>query len=336
MKTPLISVIIPVYNRANIILETLDSIKEQTFSNWECIIIDDGSNDNLLEILEDYVKNDSRFTFDTRPKERLKGGNASRNYGFEISKGEFINWFDSDDLMLPDFLEKKISVLNDNKELDFCACYSKLFSGTVEQIKKIEKPFVLNSTNYLEDYMLHGLYFDTASPLWRRSFLKKQHLLFDESLLRSQERDFHLRALSKNPKYHYLDKALFLSREGFANSITKNSSKNVKFQLSNYKYYDKAFRIVKESDIPSEKIRAYIFYRQSENYYSLFQVNKDIGFRKLFFAFKHFKSLIHYCFYSNISSKYYFKLLLGLFSILFFKRGYTCFYFPEFNFRNYE
>ncbi|WP_405605388.1 glycosyltransferase family 2 protein [Polaribacter sp. Asnod1-A03] len=332
----LISIIIPVYNRANIIHETLDSIKKQTYSYWECIIVDDGSTDNLNEIIDNYIKSDFRFKFDKRPKERLKGGNASRNYGFEISKGEFINWFDSDDIMLPDFLENKISVLNNNKELDFCACYSKLFSGSVDNIKKTEKPFVLNSNNYLEDYLLNGLYFDTASPLWRRSFLNENNLLFDESLLRSQERDFHLRVLSKKPKYNYLDEALFLSREGVGNSITKNFTKNFKLQLSNFKFYDKAFSVVKKRGINTKKILSYIFYRQSVNYYSLFQVNKENTLKKVVFAIKYFKYLIKYCFYSNLNIMYFFKLFLGFFSLLFFKRGYKYFYFPEFNFRSYD
>ena len=111
METPLVSIIIPTFNRAHLIGETLDSIMAQTYTNWECIIVDDGSTDNTSEIVGGYVEKDPRFQYHHRPKDRLPGGNAARNYGFEVSKGEYVNWFDSDDIMLPDFLQKKIDLI---------------------------------------------------------------------------------------------------------------------------------------------------------------------------------------------------------------------------------
>ena len=102
----LVSIIIPTYNRAHLIGETLDSILAQTYTNWECIIIDDGSSDDTLEVIDNYIKKDNRFQYYRRPVERSKGPNVCRNFGYELSKGEYINWFDSDDVMLPTFLEK--------------------------------------------------------------------------------------------------------------------------------------------------------------------------------------------------------------------------------------
>src|SRR6187431_937929 len=99
MSFQVISIIIPTYNRANLIGETLDSILAQTYQNWECIIVDDGSDDNTEEVVNSYVKKDSRFQYHQRPHDRPRGGNAARNYGFELSKGEFVNWFDDDDVM---------------------------------------------------------------------------------------------------------------------------------------------------------------------------------------------------------------------------------------------
>ena len=99
MTKGLVSIIIPTFNRADIIHETLDSIKLQTYEKWECIIVDDGSNDNSIMVINEFVKTDNRFKFYDRPINKLKGANSCRNYGFEKSKGEFINWFDSDDIM---------------------------------------------------------------------------------------------------------------------------------------------------------------------------------------------------------------------------------------------
>ncbi len=83
----------------------------QTYQNWECIVVDDGSTDRTKTVVQGYVKKDTRFILVDRPETHQPGGNGARNYGFEISKGDYIQWFDSDDLMQPDFLSEKINSL---------------------------------------------------------------------------------------------------------------------------------------------------------------------------------------------------------------------------------
>ena len=112
--TPLISIIIPTYNRAHLISETLDSVLEQTYANWECLIVDDGSTDKTKEVVREYVDKDDRFRFYTRPIKKRKGPNSCRNYGFEKSKGTYVNWFDSDDLYLSNALESYVGCLTEN------------------------------------------------------------------------------------------------------------------------------------------------------------------------------------------------------------------------------
>ena len=98
MNNPLVSIIIPTYNRAHFIGETLESVIAQTYENWECIVVDDGSTDYTDELMEYYCKKDTRIQYHHRPDIKPRGANACRNYGFGVSKGEYINWFDSDDL----------------------------------------------------------------------------------------------------------------------------------------------------------------------------------------------------------------------------------------------
>jgi len=114
---PLVSIIIPTYNRAHLIGETLDSVVAQTYENWECIIVDDGSSDNTDEVIEEYTKKDTRFKYYHRPEEHLPGGNGARNYGFKMSQGEYIIWFDSDDLMTRDHIEIKYNLINSGELL---------------------------------------------------------------------------------------------------------------------------------------------------------------------------------------------------------------------------
>ena len=94
----------PTFNRASIIGETINSILEQTYSNWECIIVDDNSEDNTSEILQPYLK-DKRIKLFIKPLGVQKGANASRNYAFNLASGEYIYWFDSDDIIHPKTFE---------------------------------------------------------------------------------------------------------------------------------------------------------------------------------------------------------------------------------------
>src|SRR5690606_29007556 len=115
------SIIIPTFNRAHLIGETLDSVLAQTYQNWECLVVDDGSTDGTDALMAEYVAKDSRFHYHKRPDTHLPGGNGARNYGFEESKGAYIQWFDDDDVMLLGFIERKMVVFTKDLELVICS-----------------------------------------------------------------------------------------------------------------------------------------------------------------------------------------------------------------------
>lgn len=205
----LVSIIIPTFNRAHLIGETLDSVLAQTYQNWECIIVDDGSTDNTVEIINEYIKKDSRFQLYHRPLDRIKGGNASRNYGFELSKGEFINWFDDDDIMIDTFISKKLELFSE--EIDLVIC-----SGTyTDQNLKALKDINLDMKSFLfKDYVLWRLQILTPSILFRKSFLKNKEL-FSVNIARGQESELFSRLFyNLSPhKYVVLNESLFLYRQ---------------------------------------------------------------------------------------------------------------------------
>lgn len=93
--TDLVSIIIPVFNREKLISETLDSVVKQTYSNWECIIVDDGSIDNTVSIIKSYIKDDKRFSLHSRLNtEKIKGVSSCRNIGIIKAKGDLIVLFE--------------------------------------------------------------------------------------------------------------------------------------------------------------------------------------------------------------------------------------------------
>ena len=129
-KKPLVSIIIPTYNRAHLINETLDSIIAQTYIYWECIVVDDGSTDNSEAVIAAFEEKDKRIQYHKRPKTYLPGGNGARNFGFEESKGKYIQWFDSDDIMHKDKLAIKVSKLQ-NENTDCCISQTSAFKSNL-------------------------------------------------------------------------------------------------------------------------------------------------------------------------------------------------------------
>ena len=208
-ETPLVSIIIPTYNRAHLIGETLDSILAQTYVNWECIIVDDGSTDNTDEVVENYVAKDARFKYYKRPNYHRPGGNGARNFGFTVSHGDYVNWFDSDDLMGENFILKKVSLLHQkNLEVVFCG-YSKFG----ETIYKDTLYNVFFSGDIIDDLIDRKITFSTLT------FMIKNHLLkevrFDEQILKSQDLDFFFRFFTtkRNIKILNIPEELYLVRK---------------------------------------------------------------------------------------------------------------------------
>jgi glycosyltransferase involved in cell wall biosynthesis len=231
MNNLLVSIIIPTYNRAHLINETLDSILGQKYSNWECIIVDDGSTDNTEEIVNNYLLKDNRFQYFERPLDRLAGGNAARNYGFEKSNGEFIQWFDSDDLMHEDLLNEKVATLISNPEFDYCLSRMTAFIKRENILIKIKETSIV-TTKLLEDYLRKFIAVGTPTSLWRKSILDKVKL-FDESLKQSQDLEFNSRMFFNFPNCCFVDKSLIYYRTD-QNSISNRFFVNLEEYLDSF------------------------------------------------------------------------------------------------------
>lgn len=113
----LVSIIIPTFNRSELLRETLDSVFNQTYQNWECIIADDNSSDNTKEVIESFIEKDSRFKYFYGPDYHLKGANECRNFAFRKSIGDFIQYLDDDDLLGRNKIEAQVkALLKSNKK----------------------------------------------------------------------------------------------------------------------------------------------------------------------------------------------------------------------------
>ena len=128
----LVSIIIPTHNRVDLICETLDSIREQSYKYIEVIIVDDHSKDFTVEAINAYIQKNKCKNIKVF-ENRGQGACAARNMGIDKSKGEFIQFFDDDDLMLNDHIEKKVCAIQDNK-YDYCTCDYSFFDNITGKI----------------------------------------------------------------------------------------------------------------------------------------------------------------------------------------------------------
>lgn len=115
-KLPLVSIIIPAYNAAKFIGETIDSVIAQTIPNWEMIIVIDGATDNTEAIVKNYFEQDSRIQYLTKSN---SGVSDTRNRGINLARGKYIAFLDADDTWLIDNLEKKLHVLETQPEISW-------------------------------------------------------------------------------------------------------------------------------------------------------------------------------------------------------------------------
>lgn len=228
---PQVSILIPVYNREHLIIETLESIRSQSFLNWECILVDDHSTDNSVGVISGFISQDSRFKLYKRPSERLKGANACRNYGFEMAQGEFINWFDSDDIMHPEFINKKVAALIENSKLDGIISKTMMFENNIENITGKENRTFLTGTT-LEDFLKLKISWYLPDIMWNSAFLKNKSL-FDEELLAGQDSDFYARMLIEQPNLEVINEYLTYYRKHPQNITSHiDNRKNARLKIS--------------------------------------------------------------------------------------------------------
>ena len=218
MKNEKVTIIMATYNRAHFIEETLNSIQNQTFKEWECIIIDDGGTDHTAEIIKPFLYKDKRFSFFKRPERYTKGLPGCRNYGLDVATGNYIIFFDDDDIVHPQNLECCILEL-ENKEISFCRYIREVFTGEFNYKFDYSKNYTSFTIDVqdLESVIKNELPFNSCAVMWRKKCF--QDFRFVEHLMYAEEWELYTRLLSTNIKGISIAKCLFYGRK-HANSNT--------------------------------------------------------------------------------------------------------------------
>lgn len=222
-STPAISVIIPIYNRVKLLLESLESILGQSFRDFEVLLIDDGSSAENFQKVRDYLesRDDPRFNLLEKPKTLPKGANSSRAYGFTISRGRFVKWFDSDDLMHRDFLKIQYEAISDNN-LDGVLANCGIYNHDFTRKRKISWRQLVFSEEPLVDYLKTRLAWPTPAGLWKKKSI--EHIRpFSQDVQNGQEWIFHLYVLTTRLRVGVIDQELIKIRS-HPDSVSKNKT----------------------------------------------------------------------------------------------------------------
>lgn len=219
MSEPFFSVVIPVYNRASSIVNVLNSVFEQTFSDYEIIVVDDGSNDRdeLLTVLEEF-SNVKLLLRDNG------GGGAARNTGIKEAKGKYIAFLDSDDYFLPEKLQSCFNYITSIKAEELFLFTSFIVDRGVGKtwIKPDSK---FDGKQRVDEYLTTGPGWSQTSAVIVDSALAKK-VLFDESLPSSQDTDFTIRCYLNGGGFHFLDVPLSIMNDVY-DPLRVSKQKNV-------------------------------------------------------------------------------------------------------------
>lgn len=200
MSTKLVSIIIPTYNRAHLIGETLDSVIAQTYQHWECIVVDDGSNDQTLEIINRASMLDRRIKIVKRDKNYNSGGNGARNLGIQSSKAEWLIFLDSDDLLTRDCLKKRMKYLRKEPNSDMIVSHSGSFYDQMGDSQLIWNFFTkMSCVEAMKRFVEQDMPWHTNGVLWKRVFLIRIGS-WNVKLKAWQDWEIHMRAMTFFPK----------------------------------------------------------------------------------------------------------------------------------------
>jgi glycosyltransferase involved in cell wall biosynthesis len=317
MSTPLVSIIIPTFNRASIINDTLDSILDQTYSNWECLVVDDGSTDETKKVIHNYALKDPRISALERPPEKSKGANSCRNYGLSLAKGDYVIFFDSDDIMAMTCLEKRVEAFNKYENKDFLVFSMGIFKKKYAyEIPPNRKVVNLPLDKTIEDFILSvALPWNVCRPIFKMSLIQNK-IGFNEKIHNFQDDEFHIRLLSElKPDYLSIDITDCYYRYDEV-SLNKYESLSGYQNIVNCfnEYYTTVFKALNEEQ--KQKLNKQLkrkFFNQI-SFYVIPKINREV----LFETIKLFDEKIGFTF----KEKLIFNLVLFLNKYYYQKKGY--------------
>lgn len=209
---PKVTVFMPVYNSSSFLKKSIESILNQSYKDFELLIIDDGSTDDSLEIIKSF--NDYRIRL--FKNEVNKGLPYTRNRGLELARGEYFAIMDSDDIAFRNRLKQQVNYLEENKEIDIVTSDELVIYKGIP-FKRVRR---INNNDYISLYLLFDNYIGNTTVMFRKKISEK--IRYNEECFVCQDYEFWIN-LKKNCKFASINKPLVKYRTGH-NNITRLSN----------------------------------------------------------------------------------------------------------------
>lgn len=221
MRESMVSIIIPTYNRRDLLPKAVESCFAQDYPALEIIIVDDGSTDGTGVFVEKHLQGDwkdrgIRYIFQSNG-----GASSARNHGLSVAQGDYVQFLDSDDELLAGKLQKQLAVLEDpaNSKHQMCYCFGRMGESVDSDCQRIGVE--ANSTEELLTYLASRTthVMQTSAPLWLRDFLLagegwRTEIGFGDDL------EYYVRLVARLDKFLFLGEDLFLVREHFSSRLS--------------------------------------------------------------------------------------------------------------------
>jgi glycosyltransferase involved in cell wall biosynthesis len=238
---PKVSVVIPTYNRAHLISETVQNVLAQNFRDYEVIVVDDGSTDNTKDVLRPFG-NKIKYIY-----KKNAGLAAARNTGIEHSTGEYIAFIDDDDLWYPNKLDVQVGILDKNLQLGFVCSQADVINAQSGEVMYTLKKGWFNKENF--ESLYNENFIPVLTVMMRRSCYEKLGG-FDENQITGEDYDYWLR-LSKIYPFHFIDMPLAKWR-----MTPKSMSKNIE------KMFEGNWRALNKEETIKDMSRLRVMIRQ--------------------------------------------------------------------------
>lgn len=290
---PNISVIVPIYNVEKYLSACLNSILAQTFTDFELILVDDGSVDASGRICDAYAEKDSRVRAFHIPN---GGVSKARNFGLDNATGEYVVFIDSDDFVDESYLEKLVC---GGYDLSVCGCYFADPQGNVLSVARKEDESVeaVSKENMLKWYEQGSLY-SVWSSVFKKSIIDSFHLRFDTNTTRGEDTIFMFNYVEHCETVHFVEDVLYYYVRYGENTLT--TSRNLK-SVRALAYLDNFIcEWLEKNNLHSEKFESVLYWTKKEQQVYFLQTVYDAELKfsdkmkwfKVFFECKNFTSNI--------------------------------------------